>query len=55
MIAFNDALKLIKNKISTISLPIEEVDILESHNRILAEDIIADVDLPPFDNSAMDG
>lgn len=55
MIAFNDALQLIKNEISILSLPIEEVDILDSVNRIFAEDVIADVDLPPFDNSAMDG
>ena len=55
MIAFDDAVQLIKNEIFTIPLPIEEVNILDSVNRILAEDVIADVDLPPFDNSAMDG
>ncbi|MEJ2252079.1 MAG: hypothetical protein P8Y70_11375, partial [Candidatus Lokiarchaeota archaeon] len=33
----------------------ESVDINHSLNRILAEDIICDIDVPPFDKSAMDG
>ena len=33
----------------------ETVDLLESFGRILASDIIADVDLPGFDRSTMDG
>ncbi len=32
-----------------------EVDILESLGRVLAEDISSDIDISPFDNSAMDG
>lgn len=32
-----------------------ETDILESLGLVLAEDIVADVDIPPFDNSGMDG
>ena len=33
----------------------ERVPILRAHQRILAEEILAPLDLPPFDNSAMDG
>ncbi|MBI5730008.1 MAG: molybdopterin molybdotransferase MoeA [Ignavibacteriales bacterium] len=55
MIAYNEALELIKNEIEKLTLYKEEVDLLDSVNRILAEDVIADVDMPPFDNSAMDG
>lgn len=55
MINYNEALEIIKNEIGLLTLRTEEVDLLDSINRILAEDIIADVDLPPFDNSAMDG
>ena len=33
----------------------EAVPILDALGRILAEEIISDVDIPPFDNSAMDG
>lgn len=33
----------------------ERVPILEALDRVLAEDIYSDIDIPPFDNSAMDG
>lgn len=33
----------------------EEVDLLDSLGRVLAEDVFADMDIPPLDNSAMDG
>ncbi|MGQ9798574.1 MAG: molybdopterin molybdotransferase MoeA [Ignavibacterium sp.] len=55
MINYNEALEIIKKEISKLSITTEEVDIFESLNRILAEDVIADVDLPPFDNAAVDG
>ncbi len=55
MLSYNEALEIIKKEINNIPLKIEEVDLLDSTNRILAEDVIADIDLPPFDNSAMDG
>src|SRR5262245_35820853 len=35
--------------------PVEEAPILESLDRVLARDAYADIDLPPFTNSAMDG
>jgi molybdopterin molybdotransferase len=37
------------------ALPPEEVDIAAATGRVLAEDVRATVDLPPFDSSAMDG
>ena len=36
-------------------LPSEHVDIRQSLGRVLAEDVISDIDMPPFDKSAMDG
>ena len=33
----------------------ETVSLPESHDRVIAEDIVSPIDLPPFDNSAMDG
>jgi molybdopterin molybdotransferase len=33
----------------------ERVPILNAQGRVLAEDIISEIDIPPFDNSAMDG
>lgn len=36
-------------------LPPETLPLPETLNRVLAEDLISDIQLPPFDNSAMDG
>ncbi|MFX1302113.1 MAG: gephyrin-like molybdotransferase Glp [Promethearchaeota archaeon] len=48
--------KAIKTLFSQIQLnPIEEVEIKDALNRILAEDIISEMNIPPFDRSAMDG
>ncbi|MEK7824996.1 MAG: gephyrin-like molybdotransferase Glp [Nitrospirota bacterium] len=53
MISVKEALKAILANI-TIS-GIEKVGILDSLGRVLAEDIVAKRDHPPWDNSAMDG
>lgn len=34
---------------------VEQVSIFEANNRILAHDLVATLDVPPWDNSAMDG
>ena len=36
-------------------LPPERVPILETLGRVLAEDVYADMDIPPLSNTAMDG
>jgi molybdopterin molybdotransferase len=36
-------------------LPAEEVFLLKTLDRVLAEDVVAGANVPPFDNSAMDG
>jgi molybdopterin molybdotransferase len=38
-----------------VRLPVERVEIADAAGRILAEPAVAQVDLPPFDASAMDG
>jgi len=53
MISFENALKII-NEINYIS-KIETIDIKESMGRILAENIFADINMPPFNKSAVDG
>jgi molybdopterin molybdotransferase len=37
------------------SFKTEEIDLKDAFNRILQEDIFADMDMPPFNKSAMDG
>jgi molybdenum cofactor synthesis domain-containing protein len=53
MIPIADAIKIVLAQ--TQGLPVETVPLSESTNRILAEDIVADTDLPPFDRAQMDG
>lgn len=40
---------------ATRLMPVEQVALLESLNRVLAQDVLSDIDIAPFDNSAMDG
>jgi len=49
----DDALKKIQAHITPASL--DEVETSKTLNRILATDIISELDIPPFDRSAMDG
>ena len=53
MILIEDALQLILGKIPVLGT--ERVAILEARDRVLAEDILAPRNIPPWDNSAMDG
>jgi molybdenum cofactor synthesis domain-containing protein len=53
MITVSKALKIISRE--TSALRVERVALEDSIGRVLAEDIVADSDLPPFDRSQMDG
>ncbi len=53
MIPVEEALEIVLAH--TPSLPAEEVLLTEALGRVLAEDVRSDLDLPPFDRSAMDG
>jgi len=53
MISFEDARSIILSEASVLT-PIEQ-EISEALDFVLAEDVASEVDLPAFDNSAMDG
>ena len=53
MIPISDALKIIERE--SFTLAAETVDLENSIECVLAEKILADTDLPPFDRSQMDG
>ncbi len=55
MITYNEAQKIIRAEFDSLKLQTEQIDLVNSTNRILAEDVYSDINLPPFDNSAMDG
>lgn len=53
MIPISKALKIIEAE--TPTLPAETVGLANAVGRVLAQDIVADTDLPPFNRSQMDG
>ncbi|MFA9391480.1 MAG: molybdopterin molybdotransferase MoeA [Prolixibacteraceae bacterium] len=53
MLEFNVALKMVRDSLTPLA--IETVSLGDSLNRVVAEDIISDVNLPPFNKAAMDG
>ncbi|HKC64817.1 MAG TPA: gephyrin-like molybdotransferase Glp [Pyrinomonadaceae bacterium] len=53
MISVSEAIGIIKSQAQP--LPAERVALVDALGRVLAEDIVADSDLPPFDRAQMDG
>jgi molybdopterin molybdotransferase len=53
MISVDEALEYVLKHFEPLEP--ERVEILDALDRVLAEDIYSDTDIPPFDNSAMDG
>jgi molybdopterin molybdotransferase len=53
MIQLDDAYEKVMN--SAFLTGSERISFLNSSGRVLAEDIISDTDLPPFNKSTMDG
>ena len=53
MISVSEAIAVIKEKAS--QLPVERAALADALGRVLAEDVVADSDLPPFDRAQMDG
>lgn len=54
-IGFDEAAALVAAVATRRRLPTERLSLARSHGRVLAQDVVAAVPLPPFDNSAMDG
>lgn len=53
MIKFEEAIKITEKE--AIRLDAEKVDLSVANGRVLAGDVYADADMPPFNKSAMDG
>jgi molybdopterin molybdotransferase len=53
MISFEEAYRVVMNHV--IIVPPERVSFMDSSGRILEEDILSDIDMPPFNKSAVDG
>jgi molybdopterin biosynthesis enzyme len=53
-IAYGDAIRLVIDAAVPI-VRTEQVTLIESDGRVLARDVTAPMDVPPFDRAAMDG
>ena len=53
--SFDSSKKLIFNKINPKPLGSERISLLKAHLRTLSEDIISDLNIPPFHRSTVDG
>lgn len=53
MISAGEARKIILSEVYAVGM--ETADLIDAHKRVLAVDIVAAQDVPPFDNSSMDG
>lgn len=53
MISVTEAIRIVKEQAQ--ALPTEEIELANALGRVLAEDVVADSDLPPFDRAQMDG
>ncbi|HEX9262263.1 MAG TPA: gephyrin-like molybdotransferase Glp [Candidatus Bathyarchaeia archaeon] len=54
LLTFEDAKKIL-NQLELGPLGAEEIPLLQAHNRVLAEDSVSTIDIPPFDRSTVDG
>jgi putative molybdopterin biosynthesis protein len=55
LLTFDEAKAVISQQLKPKPLGVEEVALLEAHNRVLAADAVAALDIPPFHRSTVDG
>jgi molybdenum cofactor synthesis domain-containing protein len=55
LMSFEEAKKTIDDKFEPAFLGEEDTVLLEAYNRVLNEDIVSTLDIPPFDRSTVDG
>src|SRR3954471_19959324 len=54
LLAIEDVERLINERVTAVA-ETETLALKDAHGRVLAADVVAPIDLPPFDNSAVDG
>jgi putative molybdopterin biosynthesis protein len=55
LLSFDEAKKLLEQSFSAKPVGVEQVSLSEGHNRFLAQDIMASINIPPFNRSTVDG
>ena len=55
LLTLDEAQQVIQRHFKSKPLGVEEIPLLEAHNRVLAEDVTATLNIPPFNRSTVDG
>jgi molybdenum cofactor synthesis domain-containing protein len=55
LMTFDEAKRVISEQLKPESLGEEEKSLLEAYNRVLRENVVSDLDIPPFNRSTVDG
>ena len=55
LMTFEEAKKTIDDHFKPVFLGEEEAVLLEAYNRVLNEDVVSTLDIPPFNRSTVDG
>jgi len=55
LLTLEEAKLVIQKHFEAKPLGVEEIPLLEAFNRVLAEDVVAEIDIPPFNRSTVDG
>lgn len=55
LLSFDEAKQILKQNLSSKPVRVERVSLSRVHNRVLAQDVVASIDIPPFNRSIVDG
>jgi molybdopterin biosynthesis enzyme len=55
LLSFDEAKQLLKQSFSPKPVGVEQVSISKAHDRVLAQDVVAPMNIPPFSRSTVDG
>jgi len=55
LLSFDEAKQLLRQTFSAKPVGVEQVSISKAHDRVLAQDVVAPMNIPPFNRSTVDG
>jgi molybdenum cofactor synthesis domain-containing protein len=55
LLSFNEAKQILEKTVSVKPIGVEKVSLSNAHNRVLAQDIVSPINIPPFTRSTVDG
>jgi molybdenum cofactor synthesis domain-containing protein len=55
LLSFDEVKQILKQNLSSEPLGTEQVSLSKVHNRVLAQDVVSPIDVPPFNRSIVDG